>query len=411
MNKQKSIRRTTIKRFCIFALFIAIFYSATIILVAFVVEDQVIENLLDTEETYLNQQYEINSTLPTPNLKFVSYHLTLASLNKRLPTGIDVILPANEIFVPGPRHYHIRQIDGTGNIPTIYMLAEVGQLLTVSKLSINIIVLFSGVLVFGLFLAIWQAYKLASNTVKPITLLTRKVAGITKQSSSRLAQVAYQENEVEYLSAVIEGVFDNLEKTLARETRFTQDVSHELRTPLTIFNNTLELIEQREWRAGDLNTLRFATEKMQSTIDTLFLMARDEALTVDTINVRALLEDNLVNHYSSLETANIEYSIEIADDATLLANTSLFNLLVQNLLGNTIRHAPNQKLTITLNDTELSFSNTKTSTSHVNVSSEAQSYSGLGLLLVKRMAQQMSWEAQISNSPNKFEIVFLCNNK
>lgn len=418
MSPNSSIRKTTIRRFCLFALLLSTFYSAMVVLVAFAVEDEVVDNLLSKEVNYVQRYYSKNGVVPEPYFDFVSYFDSLESLKSALPNGTEVQLNNTEIFVPGPKHYHLRIVLPNKNPlsknqhtnsqnKSFFMLAEVGDLLSVSKLSAEISLLFVGVLILGLTLAVWQAYILASNTTKPISSLAKKVADLADNSASKHAKVRHQTNEVAYLSAIIESVFSNLEKTLIRERNFTQNVSHELRTPLTIFQNTLSLIKQRDWLATDKTTLSYAAEKMQSTIDTLLIMAREEGSQLGMIKIRPIIENSLLTHYQSLEIAKVETTVEVDDELVVSANADLVGLIVQNVLGNVVRHAPSCRLTISANSTNLVFRNTKSELTQDQPSDSIESDSGLGLLLIKRMAEQMQWQIQITDDDQQFKIVLL----
>lgn len=405
--ESRSIRQSVIWRFSIFALSLSLIYSMLIIFVAFVVEDQVIENLLETEAQHLKTHYSNTHELPESNLAFVRVYSSLGEAAKSLPGNVEIANNDEEVFVDGPAHYHVKKIIVTykGESRSFVMLAEVGNLLSVSRLSKEIVALFLLILLLGLLLAVWQAYTLAKNTTQPIVALAKNVAHLANKSASKAIRVEPVNNEIVYLSAVIDLVFSNLEQSLGRERAFTQDVSHELRTPLTVFQNTLALITQRGWQATDQGALLYATDKMQMTINTLLIMAREGAYTIQNVPLRPIIEQTVLNCYQRLEEADIQVSIDVEDRLALLGNKDLLNLIVVNLLENTLQHSSGCELTIMARSTTVIFKNTQTS--KVNSDSTQNMHSGLGLVLVKRMADQMKWQTQVTSTEEYFSVSFL----
>jgi signal transduction histidine kinase len=409
ITESKSIRHSVTWRFSLFALVLSLIYSLLIIFVAFIVEDQVIENLLETEAKYMQTYFSMNEDLPAPTLDFVSIFPSIDAAAKSLPGKIEITSRDEEVFVDGPLHYHIKKITliHGGKSRSIVMLAEVGNLLSVSRLSAEIMALFAFILLLGLLLAVWQALTLASKTTQPISTLANSVAHLASKRASNSINVAPTSNEIVYLSAVINSVFSKLEQSLNREQAFTQDVSHELRTPLTVVKNTLSLIEQRGWQKGDQDALVYATDKMQTTINTLLIMAREGACFTEEIPLRPVLEQTILNNFQRLEDANIRVSLNVDEKVTLVGNVDLITLIVVNLLENTIEHSPHCELLISANSENIVFKNTLSKSSLDDSAQHKYGGSGLGLVLVKRMAEQMKWEIEVISDANYFCVSFL----
>jgi signal transduction histidine kinase len=406
--ESRSIRHSVTWRFSVFALVLSLIYSLLIIFVAFIVEDQVIENLLETEAKYMQTYFSMNEDLPAPTLDFVSIYPSLDDAAKSLPGKIEVTGRDEEIFVDGPLHYHIKKITlkHGSKSRSIVMLAEVGNLLSVSRLSAEIIALFAFILLLGLLLAVWQALTLANKTTQPISALANSVAQLASKRASNTIKVAPTDNEIVYLSTVIDSVFFKLEQSLDREQAFTQDVSHELRTPLTVVQNTLSLIEQRGWRKGDQDALVYATDKMQTTINTLLIMAREGACYSEEIPLRPILEQTILNNFQRLEAASIRVSLHVDEKVVLVGNADLITLIVVNLLENTIAHSPHCELSISANPDNLIFKNTLSKSTCDGPAQHKHGGSGLGLILVKRMAEQMKWEMKVISDADYFCVSF-----
>jgi len=155
-------------------------------------------------------------------------------------------LERGEVFTDTGRHYHLRTLDlgagaGAGSglgAQRVYLLADVGTILVVSKLIRDV----GGVLVcvaLGVTgVALLLAWLLSRRLVAPLQVLAEEVRSLGPNGPADFS-ARRRRDEIGYLADRLGTFIAALQAALAREHAFTRDVSHELRTPLTVMNNTL----------------------------------------------------------------------------------------------------------------------------------------------------------------------------
>ncbi|MEJ5995060.1 HAMP domain-containing sensor histidine kinase [Pedobacter sp. Du54] len=203
---------------------------------------------------------------------------------------------------------------------------------------------------------------------------------------------------------------------------FTENASHEMMTPIAIINSKLDMMLQAqnlsEEQSKHLSDLYKATSKLTKLNQSLLLLVKiDHNLLRDDeeIDLKQLIKEK-INYFNELL---INKNIEIAQkfsDKSILMSKYLADILMDNLIGNAIRHNYNGgKINIELNTNELIVRNTSTQTAldplhaferfHKSPSSEGM---GLGLAIVKQIAtsQHFNITYSYSNGEHEFKIKF-----
>lgn len=85
------------------------------------------------------------------------------------------------------------------------------------------------------------AWWLSSRALRPVSLLTRSVEGITARGLDQRLVATAHDREFQRLVTVFNAMLDRLEKSFHQAGRFSADAAHELRTPLTILQMDLEM--------------------------------------------------------------------------------------------------------------------------------------------------------------------------
>jgi PAS domain S-box-containing protein len=128
-------------------------------------------------------------------------------------------------------------------------------------------------------------------------------------------------------------------------------VAHELRTPLTSLSMAIHLCT--EGAVGDLNDkqadLLFAAredcERLQSIVEDLLDLARIQAGRLERrrISPATLVETAVASHRAAAEDHRIELSTDLATPMTdIFVDPERLQLVLTNLLNNSIRHTPAQ---------------------------------------------------------------------
>jgi len=145
--------------------------------------------------------------------------------------------------------------------------------------------------------------------------------------------------EIDDIAAALDAAAHRVDDALTRERQFTADASHQLRTPLTALRVTLE----NAARAGDdsdaIDTALAQTDRLESTIDHLLLLARDTHTAPTALEIPELFSEVEDQWHGPL--AAVGRPLRVGCDAelpTLRASKTAVHQIVDVLLSNAVEH-------------------------------------------------------------------------
>lgn len=207
--------------------------------------------------------------------------------------------------------------------------------------------------------------------------------------------------EFDELNKVITSLIRNVNQAYHQQKQFVENASHEIQTPLAIIRSKLELLinqpELTEKTASLLSDITEANDRLSQMNRTLLLLAKiennqfPEVEEINLSNLLANLIDNYRNHYES-DFPVLTQSVQ--PDKTIIANRSLIEVLLSNLIKNAVEHnQPHGSIVITLRESELSIRNTgaepEIETENLferfRKGSHKSKTTGLGLAMVKQI--------------------------
>ena len=180
---------------------------------------------------------------------------------------------------------------------------------------------------------------------------------------------------------------------------FTQNLSHELQTPMANIKGKLELMlnsELSEQQMMALSSMYDELNKVSSINQSLvLLMSLDHhKVTEDSINVSELLEEVVSNYEDVVAMNGVKLTLDICPNIYVNLNPLLAQIVVSNLVSNSIRHnvengfiailLNNEKLVISNSGKEQEFSN-ETIFHRFNKGKHNSNSIGIGLALVKKI--------------------------
>ncbi len=250
------------------------------------------------------------------------------------------------------------------------------------------------------------------KAIAPVAQLAKVVADIDLEHLSagdhkRIESSRFGDDEVGVLAGTIESTLERISAFVERERYFTSSASHELRTPITVITGALELLEQSDLSAADVqlvDRVRRATLDMRTMIEMFLCLARetDDGLYDELFSVMPLVSQAIDQQRYLLSGKRIDVEIDLVDvDIGDLANPRVcghpqaFSIAVNNLVRNAFEHTLDGQgpITIRITGHELFVTNQVSSDAdgrHSPTEASAQGY-GLGLGIVQRLCERNGW--------------------
>ncbi|QLG89051.1 histidine kinase [Chitinibacter bivalviorum] len=246
--------------------------------------------------------------------------------------------------------------------------------------------------------------------LKPLQIVDRELA---KRAPNNLEPLDLNvPSEIAPLRDRLNTLFEQVEATLARERRFTADAAHELRTPLAGLRVQLELAQsspRTETRQKALGRAIEGVDRTTHLVAQLLEMSRlehGEAPTFSAIHLPDLAGQALREAGIACEAPRLN----VSDPIPIVGHALLLNLLLRNLLDNARRYAGSEAVVgIEIKGTQLTVFDHGPGVSEETLArmgerffrpaGQSQPGAGLGLSIVRRIAQLHGAELHFANRP------------
>lgn len=396
-----------------FILQIVLISAATVMGVyasAQVVEHLLVKYALAGEAKHYWQLAEQHSEYPLPNTMNLVGYLAQSEDYSAVPKELQQLTPG---------YYRIKL---QGSRPIVYVEEQQNARLylvfdeeQVAELSILFgIVPLSLVLILIYFFA-WLAYRQSSKAISPLVKLADIVNNIDLREQYKvvidLNELQHQaDHETATLIAALQHFTTRLEQFIERERNFTRDASHELRTPLAVIKTSLAILQKRsDYQDTEIKALRLIEttfNDMQSLIDTLLLLAREESspLPEESLLINDLLATVIEETSRSVDNQRI--GLEIIEHCLLsiTASDRVLTILFGNLLRNAFLYTQEGKIVVTIDEKSVCIADNGPGIAADNLKNlfkpfyrlqkDTQGH-GLGLTIVKRLCNRFDWSLKI----------------
>ncbi len=266
---------------------------------------------------------------------------------------------------------------------------------------------------------------IARRAFKPVRQITETVNAITDGAdlSGRIG-LKRGRDEIHRLGTTFDNMLDRLERSFDAEKRFAADASHELRTPTSVIIAECEFAQHNAHTVEDyqetMEVVERQARKMSALINQLLSITRMDQGTQKVSPERANfseLTDIVCGEVSMASGKSINLERDIEDGVYADIDVGLMARLVQNLVenaykytqdGGTVRvglHADNDSLTLSVSDNGIGMS--RSDLSHIwerfwqaDVSRGSDQGSGLGLSMVRQIADSHGGKLDVQSKPN-----------
>jgi signal transduction histidine kinase len=166
---------------------------------------------------------------------------------------------------------------------------------------------------------------------------------VNKQSLVLTAQTGIQ--EFDQLNRVITTMIGNVTLAYSNQKQFVENASHELQTPLAIIRSKLDLLinspdltEETAYLLADITEANDRLSQMNRNLLLLTKIDNHQFPDQSIIYLSHSLEKLLAYYRDNYDGDPLDIKISIQPHITIKANTSLLDILINNLINNAFVH-------------------------------------------------------------------------
>ncbi|WP_160137821.1 sensor histidine kinase [Chryseobacterium sp. c4a] len=266
-----------------------------------------------------------------------------------------------------------------------------------------ITVFFFAVIVIGL---LYLNRRLSASIWKPFRDTLNQLKTFNLNSQTKIVFPTSDTLEFEELNQSLDKLIERNVSVYKTQKEFTENASHELQTPLAIIKNKLDLLLQdrdlteRQYRiAEDMNKALTRSSRINKNLLLLAKIDNHQFDNSETISFDQMLLQSIDILDEHFEQKNITVEKDIMPNIKVNGNSSLTEIMINNLIINAIRHtAPGGKISLQL--TQSAFEVFNSGTHQLNKDllfkrfsklSADTNGSGLGLSIIQEICKFHHW--------------------
>ena len=380
--------------------------------------DYRIEQFKEKQQPLLSQIDILDWNEFNPDIIILPYDSTVLTgiatqhiaLNKNLSSTNIYRAKYVDIVINGEKHLLCAKLPMLNN-------KEISQIIIFQLLVVILCILITQLVLYRLF---------ASKISKPLFDILKKLS--TFQLNSKDIPEFNNSNIIEYkfLEEKLKILMRNSQRSYSKQKEFIENVSHEMQTPIAIVQSQLDLLLQdpnlTESQTKVIQSLYLVSSQTKRLNKNLLLLAKIENSQYAEFENIDLVNKLRQTHTWFLEIANTEsiyLNLDVPQVYFTDVNTSLLNILLNNLYSNAIKYNyAGGSLDVGLKGDVLSFTNTSNTPAlaensifdrFVRKDKSRQGY-GLGLTIVKEICTVQGWSINYEFQEGKHSFIIKLNN-
>lgn len=282
-----------------------------------------------------------------------------------------------------------------------------------------------GVEFFFIILGLMVVYRIFSreisnpfyNTLQTLSLFEVNGKSVPEFQSTNII-------EYKYLNEKLSELMHRTQRSYRRQKEFIENASHELQTPLAVVQSQLDLLlqdpaltESQNRIIQSLYTASAQTKRLNKNLLLLAKIDNNQYIAQENVDLVKKLKDTYQLFKEIANSQDVSFSISTVDTFEVRANSTLVDVLLNNLFSNAIRYnKPNGEVRILLNENSLIVYNTSESPSLGDSSifkrfirkDNSKYGSGLGLAIAKEICIFHQWgiDYRFENNYHQFKVTF-----
>ena len=417
MRRTDGIRR---KMWVMFVLQLAAISFATILGVygaATVLEDVLIKQALTEEAAHYWHRVQANPQALPPNTA------NLRGFLQPSGQGVDVLPPYLRGFELG---YHPLQRPGGHDLVYVSDWPNGRLFLVFKQEQVDRLAFFFGfvpltVVLLIIYITLYFTYRASRRALSPVIAL----AGVVRELDplhpelSRLAPEhlpSDADGDVLVLAGALHRFASRNEQFIERERNFTRDASHELRSPLTVIKVAADVLEEEpgisDFGQRSVQRIRRAVRDMESLIQAFLILARegDVGLPDEDFELNQVLREEMDKAQDLIGGKPV--ALELAERARLMlhAPSRAFAVLMSNLIRNACLYTEQGSIRVIVDTAGIRVTDTgigmsaeelaQLSTPFFRAQRSGSDGHGIGLNIVRRLAERFGWLIEFSSEIN-----------
>lgn len=310
-----------------------------------------------------------------------------------------------------------KEIDG-------YKLLLLGKLDRIREVE-NRILLFTGILI--LFVSVpasLLAVFLLNNLLKPLSYLREVSQALFKGRFDIEIKVSGRKDEFGLLEEAYANMVERLKSIILWQREFIRNITHALKTPLAYIKGQVELLQENNYPRERLTEiyqrLQVQTEKMEKLITQLSTIMRLESqmpLRVGRVSINQIFAE-LEEEYEFMREDR-KFLVEYLDkDVEIEVDGEYFKMALRNLIENAYKYTEKGALIrlyfkdncIVVEDDGIGMEHPERAGELFYREALHKEGSGLGLYIVKLIAQKSGMDLKLESQKGKGTRVSLCYN-
>ncbi len=190
-------------------------------------------------------------------------------------------------------------------------------------------------------------YWMSRRSLAPVEQIARAAGEIEAQHLSNRLPLRGTGDELDHLSAMLNGMLMRLEGAFRHITQFTADASHELRTPVSAIRATAEVIRRRPRSEAEyesaLDRILAESERATALIEDLMVLARADAnaenLIFEPLDLAEVAASAWADAGALAESRGVRLAPAPLQQLTVSGDSQALRRMVVILLDNAIKYS------------------------------------------------------------------------